>query len=91
MTERVVRKYYAQWCAPCKAVQPKLEAVAEEYGAHIEEVDIEQRPEEAQALGIRAIPSIFLYEDEELKVHRMGIGNITLDNLRSTFEAAYNG
>ena len=90
MTERVVRKYYAQWCAPCKAVQPKLEAVAEEYGARIEEVDIEERPEEAKAMNVRSIPSIFFYEGDELKGYRMSVGNTTLHNLRTTFEEMYD-
>ena len=91
MPDRIVKKFYADWCSPCKAFTPKLEQVAEEFGAGIVNVNIEEHPEEARAMNVRSIPSIFLYEDEELKVHRMGVGNVTIDNLRSTFEVAYNG
>ena len=89
MTERVVRKYSAPWCGQCKQVQPLLEKIAKEFNATIEEVNIEDRAEEAKALGIHAIPSIFLYQDSELRVSRNGVGNTTPDNLRNAFKEAY--
>lgn len=89
MADRVVRKFYAPWCAPCKAITPLLTKVAEEFGATIVEVNIEDRPEEAKALGIYSIPSIFLYEGDQLLVSRSGIGNVTPANLREVFKEAY--
>ena len=88
--DRVVKKFYADWCAPCKAFTPKLEQVAEEFGAGIVNVNIEEHPEEARAMNVRSIPSIFFYEGDELKGYRMSVGNTTLHNLRTTFEEMYD-
>lgn len=89
MTNRVVQKFYAPWCAPCKAVQPLLEKVAAEFNAEIIEVNIEEQPELARAMEIRSIPTIILYEDDRMKVKRPGIGSITPVNLNEVFVAAY--
>ena len=89
MTNRVVQKFYAPWCAPCKAVQPLLEKVAAEFNAEIIEVNIEEQPEVARAMDIRSIPTIVLYEDDHMKVKRPGIGSITPVNLNEVFVAAY--
>lgn len=89
MTNRVVQKFYAPWCAPCKAVQPLLEKVAAEFNAEIIEVNIEEQPELARAMEIRSIPTIVLYEDDRMKVKRPGIGSITPVNLNEVFVAAY--
>lgn len=89
MTNRVVHKFYAPWCAPCKAVQPLLEKVAAEFNAEIIEVNIEEQPEVARAMEIRAIPTIVLYEDDRLKVKRPGVGSITPANMYEVFVAAY--
>ena len=91
VSERLVRKFSAPWCGQCKQVQPLLEKIAGEFGATIEEVNIEDRPEEAKALGIHAIPSIFLYQGSDLRVSRNGIGRTTPDNLREVFKEAYEG
>ena len=90
MIERVVRKYSAPWCGQCKQVQPLLEKIAEEFGAGIVNVNIEEHPEEAKAMNVRSIPSIFFYEGDELKGYRMSVGNTTLHNLRTTFEEMYD-
>lgn len=89
MSKRVVQKFYAPWCAPCKAVQPLLEKVADEFGAEIAEINIEDQPELARAMDIRAIPTIVLYEGDDMKVKRPGIGSIAPANLTEVFVAAY--
>lgn len=52
--------FWADWCAPCKAVAPVLEELSEEYGDNLKvyKVNTEQEQELAAAFGIRSIPSL---------------------------------
>lgn len=52
--------FYADWCNPCKAVAPVLEALAEEYEGKVDiyKVNTEQEQELAAMFNIRSIPSI---------------------------------
>jgi len=52
--------FYADWCAPCKALAPILEELAAEYGEqiYIYKVDTQKEEELAALFGIRSIPSL---------------------------------
>ena len=89
MSQRVVHKWYADWCGPRKTVQPLLERLSEKFDCEVVYRNIEENTAEAKELGIRSIPSIFLYDGDELKVSRTGIGNTTEANLTEVFKTAY--
>ena len=52
--------FYADWCGPCKMVEPILQELAQEYQGklNIYRVDTEAQQELAAAFGIQSIPSI---------------------------------
>jgi thioredoxin 1 len=52
--------FYADWCAPCKMVEPVLDELAQEYEGRIDiyRIDTGSEQELAAAFGIRSIPSI---------------------------------
>jgi thioredoxin 1 len=52
--------FYADWCAPCKMVEPVLRELAQEYRGqlNIYRVDTQAEQELAAAFGIQSIPSI---------------------------------
>ena len=52
--------FYADWCAPCRALAPVLEQISAEYAGQIQvyKVNTEDSPELAALFGIRSIPSI---------------------------------
>jgi len=52
--------FYADWCAPCKMVEPVLQELAEDYDGKIDiyRVDTGSEQELAAAFGIRSIPSL---------------------------------
>jgi len=52
--------FYADWCAPCKTVEPILDELDKEYigKINIYKVDAEQQQELATMFGIRSIPSL---------------------------------
>jgi thioredoxin 1 len=52
--------FYADWCGPCKMVEPILQELAQEYQGklNIYRVDTQAEQELAAAFGIQSIPSI---------------------------------
>jgi len=52
--------FYADWCAPCKMVEPILQELAQEYQGklNIYRVDTQAQQELAAAFGIQSIPSM---------------------------------
>lgn len=56
---------YADWCQPCKALEPVLEELALELQGKIEivRVDVEQSPRLAQGFRVQSIPMLVLLKD----------------------------
>jgi len=52
--------FYADWCRPCKMVEPILQELAQEYQGklNIYRVDTQAQQELAAAFGVQSIPSI---------------------------------
>jgi thioredoxin 1 len=52
--------FYADWCGPCKMVEPVLQELAEEYQGklNIYRIDTQDQQELAAAFGIQSIPSL---------------------------------
>lgn len=52
--------FYADWCAPCRALAPVLDEVAQKYQGKVDiyKVDTEASPELAHLFSVRGIPAI---------------------------------
>ncbi|MBD3160976.1 MAG: thioredoxin [Candidatus Eisenbacteria bacterium] len=61
----------ATWCGPCKALEPTITALADEYGDRVavSKLDIDEAPQTAQRFGIMAVPTVILFKDGK-EVHR---------------------
>ena len=61
----VMVDFYATWCGPCKAMEPTLDALAQEYEgrAKIVKVNIEQAPGIASSHGIMAVPTLIVFKN----------------------------
>ncbi|KAB8200466.1 thioredoxin-like protein [Aspergillus parasiticus] len=60
----------AEWCGPCKAMDPLFYKHAAEYKERSDsmkfvKVDTDDIPELAQELGFRSIPAFFVFENGE--------------------------
>ena len=71
-TEWVIVDFWAPWCAPCKAIGPVLEAVAEEREILVAKVDTEQNTATAAQLGVRSIPALFMYRNGTIVSQKTG-------------------
>jgi thioredoxin 1 len=60
----VLVDFWAEWCAPCKALNPAVEAVALKYAssARVVKMNIDDNPSVAQRYGIRGLPTLILFK-----------------------------
>lgn len=57
---------FATWCGPCKQIAPTIVKFSESYpSARFYKLDVDEVPDIAQELGIRAMPTFLLFRDGE--------------------------
>ncbi|RDW69498.1 thioredoxin [Coleophoma crateriformis] len=62
----VVLDAFATWCGPCKAIAPQVVKLSEAFpAAHFVKIDVDEVPDVAQELGIRAMPTFLIFKGEE--------------------------
>jgi putative thioredoxin len=61
----VLVDFWADWCAPCRALMPVLAKLAEEYHGRLLVAKLNTEEEQALAaqMGIRSLPTVQLYRD----------------------------
>ncbi len=59
--------FYADWCGPCKAMDPIVKELEKEYEGKIEfqKVDVEAENELAGKYGIMNIPTFVILKDDK--------------------------
>ena len=67
-----VVKFGAKWCAPCRAMEPALQRVADQGLAVVIAVDIDDAPRIAQAFQVQSIPMLVLYRNGRQIAKRAG-------------------
>lgn len=70
----VIVDFWAEWCAPCKQIGPALEELSEEFNGQVKivKVNIDENPNMAGQIGVRAIPSLFMFKGGEVHSNRTG-------------------
>ncbi len=66
--KKVLIDFYANWCGPCKVMEPYIAEIARDMADKIQvvRIDVDANPELAKALKIEALPVLHLYQNKKL-------------------------
>lgn len=69
--------FWAEWCAPCKAIAPILDELAIEFNEKllIGKVNLDENQDLAMKYSIRSIPTILFFLNGELKDTKVGLSS----------------
>ena len=64
----VLVDFWAEWCAPCRAIAPIVKEIANEYGEKIKvvKINIDDSPQTPGTYGIRSIPTVLAFKDGQV-------------------------
>lgn len=70
----VLVDFWAEWCHPCKMVEPHLKAIAEEMPekVRIVKVNLDESPGVAGRFGVMSIPTMVLFTEGVEKTRLVG-------------------
>jgi thioredoxin 1 len=56
---------WAEWCMPCKAMEPAMKELAQEFEGQVEiaKLNVDENPALAQSLDVMSIPTLMLFKD----------------------------
>lgn len=67
--------FWAPWCGPCHVMAPVLEEIKKELAgkAEIEEINVDEKPEEASKFGVMSIPTYIIEKDGQEMGRKIGV------------------
>lgn len=84
----VLVDFWATWCAPCKAMAPMLDELADEYAGRVKVVKVEMdtNPRTVLACHVRSAPTLLLFRDGAVQATQVGL--VSKTELRGILDAA---
>ena len=83
----VLVDFWAAWCAPCRAVGPSIERLAEKYTSNVRvaKLNIDEQPQPARQFEINSIPAVLLFQNGKIIESFVGVQSL------ETYTAALDG
>jgi thioredoxin 1 len=69
----VLADFYADWCGPCKMIEPIVKEIAAETDAAVAKVDVDVNQQLAGEYGVQGVPTLVLFADGEAARKLVGV------------------
>ncbi|MDA0989560.1 MAG: thioredoxin [Verrucomicrobia bacterium] len=75
----VLVDFWAEWCGPCRAMNPTIEAIAEDLAGklRVAKVNVDDNQQLAVEFSVRSIPTLLLIKNGEVQEQMVGAMNRT--------------
>lgn len=70
----VLVDYWAEWCGPCKRIEPILNELAGKYEGRLKiaKLNIDDNPSTPPKYGIRGIPTLMIFKGGDVEATKVG-------------------
>jgi thioredoxin 1 len=71
----VLVDFFAEWCGPCKMMQPILEDTSKQLGRKVKilKVDVDRNPLAASKFQVRGVPTLLLFQKGQVVWRQSGV------------------
>ena len=71
----VLVDFWAQWCGPCRMLDPVIDDIANLFPNNTGKVNVEENQDLAAKYGVRALPTVIIFKEGEVMERIPGVSS----------------